>query len=249
LKEGNNVEELGKKIIKIRKDYNLTQEDFADKYSVTRQTVSSWENSKSYPDLDTLVKISDDFNVSLDILLKEDKKVIEDISNSQRERKDHKKLKKALIVLSIILLIDISYNCVYNLTKYIKVNHINKVLKDNRFEKMNDFTFSLNYKNNITYYVPSEFDMNKFLFQLEGKALSCDVILENGYILHITWNDYNNYGALAVNYQTRHTSFTMDLYDEINDRIEYIKNNVDIDEVILKDVINKGNELYKNLYK
>ena len=71
------MEELGKKIIKIRKENDLTQEDFADKYSVTRQTVSSWENSKSYPDLDTLVKISDDFNISLDILLKEDKKVIE----------------------------------------------------------------------------------------------------------------------------------------------------------------------------
>lgn len=243
------MEELGKKIIRIRKDNNLTQEDFADKYSVTRQTVSSWENSKSYPDLDTLVKISDDFNISLDILLKEDKKVIEDISNSQREKKGKKKLKKLLIVLSIILLVDISYNCIYNITKYISINNINRVLKDNQFEKMNDFTFSLKYKDNITYYVPSEFDMNKFLFQIEGKGLSCDISLDDGYILHISWSDYNNYGALTFNYQTRHSSFTMDFYDEIDDRFEYIKNNVEIDENVLKDAIDKGNKLYKQLYK
>ena len=243
------MEELGKKIIKIRKENDLTQEDFADKYSVTRQTVSSWENSKSYPDLDTLVKISDDFNISLDILLKEDKKVIEEISNSQRERKGQKKLKKILIILSIILLVDISYNCIYNITKYISINHINRVLKDNQFEKMNDFTFSLKYKDNITYYVPSEFDMNKFLFQIEGKALSCDILLDDENKLYISWSDYNNYGALTINYQTHHSSFAMDYYDEIEDRFEYIKNNVDIDEEVLKDAIDKGNKLYKQLYK
>ena len=90
---------LGNKICKIRKDNNLTQEDFAEKYNVTRQTISSWENSKSYPDLDTLVKISDDFNISLDVLLKEDKKVIEKISKSQ---KDSKKFKKIAIILGVL---------------------------------------------------------------------------------------------------------------------------------------------------
>ena len=50
----------------------MTQEAFAKMYSVTRQTVSNWENEKSYPDLSTLVKISDEFNVSLDVLLKGD---------------------------------------------------------------------------------------------------------------------------------------------------------------------------------
>lgn len=39
--------ELGKKIIEIRKCHNMTQEEFADKYYVTRQTVSNWENGKS----------------------------------------------------------------------------------------------------------------------------------------------------------------------------------------------------------
>lgn len=92
--------ELGKKIVKIRKDNNLTQEDFAEKYNVTRQTISSWENSKSYPDLETLVKISDDFDISLDLLLKEDKKVIENITKSQ---KNSRKYKKTLIIIEIVV--------------------------------------------------------------------------------------------------------------------------------------------------
>ncbi len=60
--------QLGQAIAQIRKERGLTQEAFAKMYNVTRQTVSNWENEKSHPDLSTLVKISDEFNVSLDIL-------------------------------------------------------------------------------------------------------------------------------------------------------------------------------------
>ncbi len=89
---------LGEKIVKIRKDNKLTQEDFAEKYNVTRQTISNWENGKSCPDLDTLVKISEDFAISLDVLLKEDKKVVENIAKSQ---KNSKKYKRLLIITGI----------------------------------------------------------------------------------------------------------------------------------------------------
>ena len=91
--------ELGKNIVKIRKDNKLTQDDLAEKYYVTRQTISNWENGKSYPDLETLVKISDDFNISLDVLLKEDNKMVKDISKKQ---KDYKWFKIFLIILNII---------------------------------------------------------------------------------------------------------------------------------------------------
>lgn len=62
---------IGTKIIEIRKERNMTQEDFAKLFHVTRQTVSNWENEKSYPDLQTLVQISNEFDVSLDTMLKE----------------------------------------------------------------------------------------------------------------------------------------------------------------------------------
>ena len=63
---------LGQTLKDIRKEYKLTQEGFAELFNVTRQTVSNWENEKSYPDLLTLIAISDKFNISLDKMLKED---------------------------------------------------------------------------------------------------------------------------------------------------------------------------------
>ena len=43
---------------------------------VTRQTVSNWENEKSYPDLQILIDISNRFDISLDVLIKEDVKMV-----------------------------------------------------------------------------------------------------------------------------------------------------------------------------
>lgn len=67
---------IGKQILDIRKKQNITQEEFGKLFHVTRQTVSNWENEKSYPDLQTLVTISDLFEISLDTLLKGDHKMI-----------------------------------------------------------------------------------------------------------------------------------------------------------------------------
>ena len=89
---------IGKKIIEIRKKNNLSQEDLAKMFFVTRQTISSWECGKSYPDIETIIKISDKFNVSLDKLLKGDKKMVKKIDKKVR-------LNKYLIITLIILII------------------------------------------------------------------------------------------------------------------------------------------------
>lgn len=74
---------IGNQILTIRKEQQLTQEKFGELFHVTRQTVSNWENGKSYPDLQVLVDISDRFEISLDTLLKEDSKMVRSID---RER-------------------------------------------------------------------------------------------------------------------------------------------------------------------
>ena len=74
---------LGKRIFDIRKSHGLTQEEFANMFSVTRQAVSNWENDKAYPDLHTLVEISDKFNITLDVLVKEDERMIESIDKER----------------------------------------------------------------------------------------------------------------------------------------------------------------------
>ena len=71
LKEVTRVE-LSKQIKKYRKEANLSQEELADKVFVSRQTISNWENDKNYPDIKSLVLMSEVFHVSLDNLIKGD---------------------------------------------------------------------------------------------------------------------------------------------------------------------------------
>lgn len=78
---------IGIKIIEIRKERNMTQEDFAKLFHVTRQTVSNWENEKSYPDLQTLVHISNEFGVSLDTMLKGDMDMVKKIDSNKIYKK------------------------------------------------------------------------------------------------------------------------------------------------------------------
>lgn len=62
---------IGNQILNIRKENQLPQEEFGKLFHVTRQTVSNWENGKSYPELQILVSISNQFDISLDTLLKD----------------------------------------------------------------------------------------------------------------------------------------------------------------------------------
>lgn len=95
--------QLGQMIAKIRKEHKLTQETFAKKFHVTRQTVSNWENEKSYPDLHTLVKISDEFNLSLDILLKGDSAMINEIDKKVKKHALYKGIIAGLILVIAVL--------------------------------------------------------------------------------------------------------------------------------------------------
>ena len=59
-------EKFGKFLKEIRKKHHLTQKQLADKYHVTYQAVSKWENGKNLPDLSLMKEMSKDFNVSLE---------------------------------------------------------------------------------------------------------------------------------------------------------------------------------------
>lgn len=63
---------FGKTLKERRSQLDLTQQEVAKKLYISRQTISNWENGKSYPDLDMLIKISDVYHVSIDSLLKGD---------------------------------------------------------------------------------------------------------------------------------------------------------------------------------
>lgn len=70
---------LGKNIQYLRKQKKITQEQFAERMSVSRQTVSRWEADEVVPELNKLVALSDVFSCKLDALVKEDMSICDDI--------------------------------------------------------------------------------------------------------------------------------------------------------------------------
>lgn len=95
--------EIGKTIKQHRTELGWSQEVLAEKAYVSRQTVSNWETEKSYPDVHSLLILSDLFGVSLDELIKGDVAVMKE----QVKSKDVRTFKKLQLIggLGILLLI------------------------------------------------------------------------------------------------------------------------------------------------
>ena len=87
---------FGDRMIKLRKDNKLSQEELAEALGVTRQTISNWENYKNYPDIAMLSLISDKYKISLDELLKKDVDLVKKID---------KKIKRGKINLLVIVFV------------------------------------------------------------------------------------------------------------------------------------------------
>ena len=91
--------ELGKQIKKHRMAAQLSQEELADRVYVSRQTISNWENDKSYPDVNSLVLLSETFQVSLDKLIKGDIDVMKKVI----QREEVEKMKHYGAIYTILL--------------------------------------------------------------------------------------------------------------------------------------------------
>ena len=92
--------ELGTQIRKYRNERTLSQEALAEKVYVSRQTVSNWENDKSYPDVNSLVLLSEVFEISLDQLIKGDVEMMKE----QIDQTDQKKFERLSNIFTILFL-------------------------------------------------------------------------------------------------------------------------------------------------
>ena len=70
--------ELNEQIKKYRTEMNISQEELAEKIYVTRQSISNWENGKTYPDIHSLLLLSSLFGISLDQLVKGDIEIMKE---------------------------------------------------------------------------------------------------------------------------------------------------------------------------
>ena len=99
--------DIGGKIKKSRTDAKITQEQAAQALGISRQTISNWENERSYPDIVSVLKMSDLYSVSLDYLLKGEgpmKDYLDYIEESTKTVKSKTRLSKLLVVLSYLVI-------------------------------------------------------------------------------------------------------------------------------------------------
>ncbi|WP_071132128.1 helix-turn-helix domain-containing protein [Alterileibacterium massiliense] len=75
--------ELGKQIKTYRQNAKLSQEELANRIYVSRQTISNWENDKSYPDMNSLVLLSEIFKTSIDNLIRGDIDIMKEVINKE----------------------------------------------------------------------------------------------------------------------------------------------------------------------
>ena len=102
--------ESEKKLKDVRMQAGLTQEQVAEKIMVSRQTVSNWENGKSLPDIVSIMSLSDLYQISIDELLKGDKRMKEKMEKDANIAKANKRviLTTAIITLVVGIIYSIS---------------------------------------------------------------------------------------------------------------------------------------------
>lgn len=102
--------EIGKKLKDARMKSGFTQETVAEKINVSRQTISNWENEKSYPDIISVIALSDLYSISLDDLLKGAREMMEHLEECTNVVKSTQKLIGTIILnaVTVILLITLS---------------------------------------------------------------------------------------------------------------------------------------------
>ena len=95
--------ELGNQIKKHRQKTQLSQEELANRVYVSRQTISNWENDKSYPDVNSLVLLSEIFQVSLDTLVKGDIDIMKEVI----QKEEIAKMNRYGTIYTILLIVTV----------------------------------------------------------------------------------------------------------------------------------------------
>ena len=99
---------IAKAILKIRQDNKLFQEQFAEMIGVTRQAVSGWEMWVSAPNINTLILISEKFDIPVDEMLKS-RDFVEKIDDNKTFLKKDRKYSIVFLIIGILGLINIPF--------------------------------------------------------------------------------------------------------------------------------------------
>lgn len=95
---------IGEKLRTARDRARLTQEEAALRLGVSRQTVSNWENDRSYPDLAATITLGELYGLTLDELVKEDAQMTQHLKDTADTAKSQRALAR-LVLIAVYLLI------------------------------------------------------------------------------------------------------------------------------------------------
>lgn len=135
-----NQDKIGKFICELRKEKNLSQYQLADLIPISRQGVSKWERGKTIPDTQTLIRLSEIFDVSINELLKGERlknNSIEELEETtlsilDQSNKKTKTIKRITIIsitiIGILLLAFLSYYFInsYNSMEVYSIGNTNE---------------------------------------------------------------------------------------------------------------------------
>ena len=121
---------FSEKLIKLRKENLLSQEELGEKLNVTRQTVSKWELGQTTPDMGKLIEMSKLFGVKLDELT--DDSVI----NTSNDLEENHTKRSIIIVILIVVLCIILFFLISNLTSKISIISDFKTKKNEIYDKI-----------------------------------------------------------------------------------------------------------------
>ena len=185
-------EKISKFIKKIRKDNNLTQKELADKYGVTYQAVSKWENGINLPDTLLIKQISKDFKVSLD-----------DIFEGEYSKQKRKKWPFLILILLLIIIIISIF-----------------LIKDNsnfKFKTINsncsEFTISgsISYNKTKSAIFINEIEYCGKNANEEYKKIECTLYEKNNNVEQQV-NNYNKEGPIKLEEFLKEVTFAIDNY-------------------------------------
>lgn len=136
--KGENKMKFNEKLIKLRKEKGLSQEELGYKLNVTRQTVSKWELGQTTPEMDKLVEIGKVFGISLDELTSETEANDEVDKIEDKPINDKSQNNSTLKIILLVALILVIVGGIFYAVIYLNIFNFGKGIFDKANEDANE---------------------------------------------------------------------------------------------------------------
>lgn len=191
------MEEIGRKILSLRKSRNMTQVNLADKLGITYQAVSSWERGNSMPDIEKLPEIAKLFEISIDELIGESKVVTMMLNTSEQDPENFEKLTEEDITEVLPILKPDQITEVVNGVNKSALKDINRFLPFMEPEDVKEFAWkNFNAGKSICGYLPFLNEEDILEFATESFNAGNDICI---YLPFLSPEDVKEFAAKAFN--------------------------------------------------